>query len=63
MPGPLIGSAILTNPGFCGRVGNCSQFDTHPFLFNSPIQLSSGTTYFAALTSLAEDTRSQAPLA
>jgi hypothetical protein len=58
--GSLIGSVILTNAGFCGQVSNCSKFETHQFLFLSPIELTSGTTYFAALTSLAVDTQSQA---
>jgi len=45
---------------FCAQAA-CSQFNTHQFLFTTPVPLTSGTTYFAALlTSSAPHTQSQA---
>lgn len=58
--GTLLGQVILTNTAFCAQVANCQAFNTHSFLFTSPIALSAGTTYFAALTSVAPDTQSTA---
>lgn len=58
--GSLLGSLNLTHTNFCAQVGNCGQFDSHPFSFGVPISLVPGTTYFAALTSSAADVQSQA---
>ena len=58
--GTLLASTTLTSTTFCGQSANCGQFAFHQFFFTTPILLSVGTNYFAALTSSAVDTQSQA---
>jgi hypothetical protein len=58
--GSLLGTVTLTNTAFCAQVGSCSSYDVHDFFYSSPIALSNGTTYFAALTSVAPNSQSQA---
>jgi hypothetical protein len=58
--GTLLGAVTLTHAAFCAQVGNCGQFGTHRFDFTVPVPLQVGVTYFAALTSSANDVQSQA---
>jgi hypothetical protein len=57
--GTLLDSATLTSAQFCTQA-TCNQYDFHQFFLNSPISLSSGTSYFANLTSQAVDTQTEA---
>jgi hypothetical protein len=57
--GTLLSSITLTSTQFCAQAA-CGQFNTHPFLFTTAVPLTSGVTYFAALTSSAPNTQSQA---
>jgi hypothetical protein len=58
--GTLLDSVTLTHAAFCSQVSNCGNFEFHQFFFVTPIQLDSGNTYFATLTSSAPDTQSLA---
>jgi hypothetical protein len=58
--GSPLGSVNLSHATFCSQVANCGQFDYHQFFLGVPVSLIAGTTYFAALTSPAVDTQSQA---
>ena len=57
--GTLLGSVTLTSTAFCAQAA-CGQFNTHQFLFTTPIALTTGSNYFATLTSAAPNTQSQA---
>jgi len=57
--GTLLSSVTLTSTQFCAQAA-CGQFATHQFLFSAPVALTTGTTYFAALSSNAPNTQSQA---
>ena len=58
--GTLLTTLTLTHTTFCSQTGNCGQFAMHQFLFPTAVSLTSGTTYFATLTSSAPDVQSQA---
>jgi len=59
--GTLVDSVTLTATAFCDQTpGNCSQFLLHQFFFTTPVALTTGTTYFATLTSVSPDTQSEA---
>jgi len=59
--GTPFASITLSHTEFCAGVTNCGQFTYHQFAFTSPLPLLvAGTTYFAALTSLAPDVQSKA---
>jgi hypothetical protein len=57
--GTLLASVTLDNATFCAQAANCGTYVFHQF-FISPVTLLSGQTYYAALTSSAPDTQSQA---
>jgi len=57
--GTQLASITLTSTQFCTQAA-CGQFNTHQFLFTTPVALTTGTTYFAELTSSAVNTQSQA---
>jgi len=57
--GTLLASVTFTSTNFCLQAA-CGQFNTHQFLFTTPIALTAGSTYFATLTSSAPNTQSQA---
>ena len=54
-----LGSVDLTHTAFCSppvtQNNNCGQFATHNFIFDTPIEMNVGTSYFVALTSVALD--------
>jgi hypothetical protein len=58
--GLLLDSVSLTHTTFCNQVPNCNQFDLHQFFVTAPLLLTTGTTYFAQLTSLAPNTQNTA---
>lgn len=58
--GLLLDSVSLTHATFCGQVTDCNQFALHQFFIAPPLLLTTGTTYFAQLTSLAPDTQNTA---
>ena len=58
--GVLLDSVSLTHTTFCGQVSSCNQFDLHQFFVDTPLLLTTGTTYFAQLTSLAPNTQNTA---
>lgn len=58
--GTLLGSTVLSTPTFCASVSNCGQYNYHEFDFTTPFTLSTGATYYLALTSVAPDVQSQA---
>jgi hypothetical protein len=57
--GVLLDKVTLTNTQFCAQA-SCNQYDFHQFFLTSTISLSSGTSYFANLTSQAVDTQTEA---
>lgn len=59
--GTLLATLTDTNAQFCtAHGGNCQSFNTTPFHFTNPYTLTTGVTYFLALTSPALDTQSTA---
>jgi hypothetical protein len=58
--GTVLRQVTLDHTTFCTGVGNCGQFDWHPFVFSTSYQLQVGVSYFVALTSTAVDTQSTA---
>src|SRR5579859_7376588 len=58
--GTLLDSLTLTSTVFCGQVANCGQYNYHQFFLPTAVPLTTGTSYFVALTSQAPNTQSLA---
>lgn len=55
----LLAQVTLSNAQFCSQAP-CNQFNIRDFHLVSPVQLTTGVTYFASLTSTAPDRQSEA---
>ncbi len=55
----LIAEVTLSNAQFCAQAP-CNQYNVRDFHLVSPVQLTTGMTYFASLTSAAPDRQSEA---
>lgn len=58
--GTLLDSITLSHTSFCAQTVNCGSFGRHDFLFATAVALTVGQTYYAELTSIANDVQSQA---
>lgn len=56
--GSLLATATLTATNFCAQVANCGQYAYHAFTMS--VSLQAGVSYFAQLTSPADNTQSLA---